>query len=97
MTTPPDPSLPRPTFCAKLKWSTSPAFGLRWIATTEVHFRHVGHLKNTLNLDGRKEPMAVLVGKDGQEISREAGFGVATIMDEFEQAEAQKQGSLGHR
>lgn len=91
MTSPPDPSLPKPPFCAKLNWGTSPAFTLRWLATTPVHFRHVGHLKNNLNLDDRGQAMAVLVGKDGQEISPEAGMGVVWILDEVEDAEARKQ------
>ena len=82
MTSPPTLSLPKPPFCAKLNWGTSPAFTLRWLATTPVHFKHVGHLKNTLNLDDRGQPLAVLVGKDGQEISAEAGMGVVGVLDE---------------
>jgi YTH domain-containing protein 1 len=86
MASPPDPSLPKPAFCAKLNWGTSPAFRLRWMATTNLHFRNVGHLKNTLNLDEDGNPMAVLVGKDGQEISQEAGLGVVEILDEVHEA-----------
>lgn len=93
MTSPPDPALPKPSFCAKLNWGTSPAFTLRWLATTPVHFRHVGHLKNTMNPDERTgQPMAVLVGKDGQEISSDAGVGVVWILDE---AEVEERGGKG--
>ena len=35
-------------------------------------------------------PMAVLVGKDGQEISAEAGEGVVNILDEVEEMEKGK-------
>lgn len=86
MTSPPDPSLPKPPFCAKLNWPTSPAFKLRWLATTSVHFKYIGHLKNTLNAEEDNQPMAVLIGKDGQEISTDAGMGVVEILDDAEQA-----------
>ncbi|KAK5174017.1 uncharacterized protein LTR77_001097 [Saxophila tyrrhenica] len=84
MASPPDPSLPKPAFCTKLNWATSPAFKLQWLATTPVHFRFVGHLKNTFNVDEDDRPMAVLIGKDGQEISSDAGMGVVEILDEAE-------------
>jgi hypothetical protein len=87
MTSPPDPSLPMPSFCNKLNWATSPAFTLRWLATTPVHFRLVGHLKNTCNPDEEGQPRAVLVGKDGQEISQDAGMGVVLILDEADAVE----------
>ena len=82
MTSPPDPSLPKPAFCAKLNWPTSPAFTLNWLATTPVHFRYVGHIKNEMNLDDEGLPSAVLVGKDGQEIAPEAGRALCDILDE---------------
>lgn len=86
MTSPPLASLPKPSFCAKLNWGTSPAFTVQWLATTPVHFKMVGHLKNTCNPDDEGVPRAVLVGKDGQEISQEAGRGVCGILDEEEAA-----------
>ena len=96
MTSPPDPSVPKPSYCAKLNWGTSPAFTLRWLGTTPVHFRHVGHLKNELNRGEDGKTMAVLVGKDGQEVSAEAGMGLVWILDEVEEAEAGKaNGKLG--
>ena len=84
MTSPPTPSLPKPAFCSKLNWPTSPAFTLLWLATTAVHFRHVGHIKNSLNIDDAGLPAAVLVGKDGQEIEGEAGRRLCAILDEVE-------------
>lgn len=50
----------------------------------------VGHLKNTCNPDEEGQPRAVLVGKDGQEISQEAGMGVVWILDEVEEVEAKR-------
>lgn len=87
MTSPPDNSLPRPNFCNKLNWATSPGFQVRWLATTPVHFRFVGHLKNTCNPDDEGQPHAVLVGKDGQEISQDAGMGVVGVLNDAEQQE----------
>ena len=81
MTSAPNPNLPKPPFCAKLNWSTSPAFTLHWLATSPIHFKHVGHLKITMNLDDKGMPMAVLIGKDGQEISAEAGEGVVVAQN----------------
>lgn len=92
MTTAPDPNLPKPGSASKLHWKTSPAFRLRWLGTTPVHFRMVGHLKNSMNLDERGESRAVLVGKDGQEISPDAGMGVVWILDEAEIAEKDQPG-----
>lgn len=95
MTTAPDPALPKPASAGKLNWKTSPAFRLRWLSTTPVHFRMVGHLKNRMNLDERGECRAVLVGKDGQEISEDAGMGVVWILDEAEAGEKEKDGKVG--
>lgn len=90
MTSPPSPAIRKPSFCDKLNWGTSSAFSLRWLATTPVHFRMVGHLKNTCNPDEEGKPRAVLVGKDGQEISQDAGMGVVWILDEVEEVEAKR-------
>ena len=95
MTSPPDPAVPKPAFCAKLNWGTSPAFTLRWLGTTPVHFRHVGHLKNDMTRDEEGKPMAVLVGKDGQEVSAEAGMGMCWILDEVEEVEEGKRRGSG--
>ncbi|KXT00463.1 hypothetical protein AC578_1939 [Pseudocercospora eumusae] len=84
MTSPPDPKLPKPAWTAKLNWGTSATFTLRWLGTTSIPFRTVGHLKNTLNMNEDGEPLAVLVGKDGQEVSADAGMGVVWVLDEAE-------------
>ncbi|KXT11416.1 hypothetical protein AC579_9873 [Pseudocercospora musae] len=84
MTSPPDPKLPKPVWAAKLNWGTSATFTLRWLGTTSIPFRTVGHLKNTLNINEDGEPLAVLVGKDGQEVSADAGMGVIWVLDEAE-------------
>ncbi|KAF7193353.1 YTH domain-containing protein 1 [Pseudocercospora fuligena] len=84
MTSPPDPKLPKPAWAAKLNWGTSATFTLRWLGTASIPFRTVGHLKNTLNINEDGEPLAVLVGKDGQEISTDAGQGVVWVLDEAE-------------
>ncbi|PPJ50247.1 hypothetical protein CBER1_04874 [Cercospora berteroae] len=85
MTCAPDPRIQKPAFTAKLNWATSPAFTLRWLAKTPIHFKLVGHIKNTRNYDEDKgEPHAVLVGKDGQEVNADAGRGVVRILDDAE-------------
>ena len=80
MTSPPSATVPQPAFCKKLKWPTSPPFRIRWICTTSVHFKFVGHLRNMHNPNDDGEPHAVLVGKDGQEVSTSAGKGVVEIL-----------------
>lgn len=84
MTSPPDVRKPQPDFARRLNWKTSPSFTIRWLSTTPVHFRFVGHLKNVLNRDEDGAPRPVLVGKDGQEISEEAGAGVMRILRDAE-------------
>lgn len=81
MNSPPDPSLPKPIFCTALRWKTSPAFKLRWLATSSVPYRKLGGLKNQLNLDDNGKPLAVFIGYDGQEIEAEAGKGVVEILE----------------
>ncbi|KAI4848344.1 hypothetical protein E4T44_03984 [Aureobasidium sp. EXF-8845] len=89
MTTPPSASVPQPQFCKKLKWPCSPPFRIRWVCTTSVHFKFVGHLRNTMNLDEDGKPYAVLVGKYGQEVDRDAGEGVVEILREREEDEGE--------
>ncbi|USW52746.1 Putative YTH domain containing protein [Septoria linicola] len=85
MTSAPDSKIQKPSFTSKLNRATSPAFTLRWLAKTPIHFKLVGHIKNTLNYDEEKgEPHAVLVGKDGQEIDADAGMGVVWVLDDAE-------------
>lgn len=92
MTSPPDPKLEKPAFSTKLNWGTSAAFTLRWLSTTPIHFKLIGHLKNTMNIDEKGDARAVLVGKDGQEISPDAGMGVVWVLDEAEASEKERDG-----
>lgn len=62
---------------------------------TPVHFRLVGHLKNELNRDERGSPLAVLVGKDGQEIAQDAGCGLCEILDDAEEEKRGKEEEEG--
>lgn len=80
--------MPLPELCRNLNWPTSDPFRIRWIAKTPVKFRYVGHLKNTLNRDEKGDARAVLVGKDGQEISVDAGAGVCRILEDVDRQEA---------
>lgn len=84
MASAPDASLAKPSWASKPNWTTSPAFSLRWMSTTPIPFRQIGHLKNELNLDEKGEPRPVLVGKDGQDISQAAAMGVIWALDEAE-------------
>lgn len=84
MTSQLDPTLPLPSFCKTLRWPTSAAFKIEWLATTSVHFHHVGHLRNTLNCDEYDEPKTVVVGRDGQEISADAGRDAVKILETAE-------------
>lgn len=92
MTSAPDPKLPKPNHLSRLNWKTSPAFTLRWLSTTPIHFKLIGHLKNTFNIDDKGEARAVLVGKDGQEVSADAGMGVVWALDEAEVVEKERDG-----
>lgn len=47
-----------------------------------MHFKFVGHLRNTLNLGEDGQPHAVLVGKDGQEVNTSTGQGVVEILSQ---------------
>lgn len=68
---------PTPQWLSNLNWEHAGAFKVEWLNKTETHFRKVGHLTNSLN-----EGMAVLVGKDGQEIETECGHELLRLLDE---------------
>lgn len=82
-----DSDLPLPAFCKQLNWPTSAAFRIRWVAITPVHFHHVGGLNNLLNLDDDGMPRTVIIGRDGQEISEDAGHGVVSVLNDAERAD----------
>jgi hypothetical protein len=56
-----------------------------WITIANTRFSRVGHLKNALN-----EGLAVLIGKDGQEIEEKCGSELCRLLDE--EAEGQRLG-----
>ncbi len=68
MATAPSPDTPRPRWIKGIHWRSSPPFRVDWLSTTSVPFYYVGHLENRLN-----DNLPVLVGKDGQEIEKNAG------------------------
>jgi hypothetical protein len=68
---------PTPSWTKNLLWPTSGPFWIRWITIADVRFSRVGHLKNSLN-----EGLAVLVGRDGQEIEEECGRALCESIDD---------------
>lgn len=84
MSTAPSPDTPRPNWMNGLHWDVSPPFRVEWLSTIPVQFSWVHHLKNSCN-DG----LAVLVGKDGQEIDPSCGRELLRIMRaEYEKKKA---------
>ena len=88
MISPTSPSNPSPRWTANLNWECSNPFRVRWLSKIEVEFWRIGHLKNSLN-----EGMAVLVGKDGQEIEENCGANLLREMfdiarDKYERRDA---------
>ncbi|KAK3901875.1 YT521-B-like domain-containing protein [Staphylotrichum tortipilum] len=78
MSSPPSPTIPRPSFVKGIHWDTSDPFRVQWLSKTSVDFFRIGHLKNPLN-----EGAPVLVGKDGQEIEAECGAELLREMERF--------------
>ncbi len=66
-----------PHWQSTLHWESSGAFRVSWVTIASTRFSDVGHLKNSLN-DG----LAVLVGKDGQEIEERCGEALCKLIDE---------------
>jgi hypothetical protein len=50
---------------------------VRWLTVASTRFSKVGHLKNKLN-----GGLAVLVGKDGQEIEERCGADLIKLIDD---------------
>ncbi len=90
MVSPPSPDTPHPTFERGIHWEVSPPFRVQWLSKTSVEFFRIGHLKNALN-----EGLAVLVGKDGQEV--EEGCGRELVREMFAFAEAVERGEVGEQ
>ena len=73
---PGDGDIQQPFWRNKLPWEATEPFKIKWIAKADTPYRAVGNLYNSLN-----ENSFVFVGRDGQEISTEAGFKLCEIMD----------------
>ena len=78
----PDPSIPVPD--PSLNHRMSDAFRLRWLTKKDVDFRHFSHLKNQLNRDEYGTRRVATFGRDGQEISEDAGRAIVKILRTFE-------------
>ncbi|XMA15643.1 hypothetical protein WAI453_008434 [Rhynchosporium graminicola] len=70
-------SIPTPTWQRSIHWESTGAFRVRWLVVCATRFQRIGHLKNALN-DG----LAVLIGKDGQEIDEACGESLCEAIDE---------------
>ncbi|KAJ2903940.1 hypothetical protein MKZ38_009104 [Zalerion maritima] len=81
METPPDPSIPRPSWMNVIHWETTAPFRVEWHNKAATEFFRIHHLKNPLN-----ENAPVLVGKDGQEIEEMCGRMLLEEMDKVEEA-----------
>ena len=66
MASPPTPSLPKPAFCAKLNWPTSPAFRLEWTRDGQPERRLV--MLRAVRFEGRaRDGRPVEVGVEAEE------------------------------
>lgn len=70
-------SVEPPRWQRSIAWESAGAFQVRWIVICSTSFRRIGHLKNALN-----EGLAVLIGKDGQEIDEACGSNLITLIEE---------------
>ncbi|KAK0743267.1 YTH domain-containing protein, partial [Schizothecium vesticola] len=88
MISPTSPKNSSPRWVSGLRWASSNPFRVRWLSKIEVEFFRIGHLRNSLN-----EGLAVLVGKDGQEIEERCGANLlaemfAIAQDKYERRDA---------
>ncbi|KAH6723959.1 YT521-B-like domain-containing protein [Leptodontidium sp. MPI-SDFR-AT-0119] len=66
-----------PEWQRAINWESAGAFKVRWLVVCSTRFHRIGHLKNALN-----DNLAVLIGKDGQEIEENCGAGLIELIDE---------------
>ncbi|KAL3423798.1 hypothetical protein PVAG01_05545 [Phlyctema vagabunda] len=59
-----------------INWESAGAFRVRWLVVCATRFQRVGHLKNACN-----ENLAVLIGKDGQEVDESCGSSLVDLID----------------
>lgn len=79
----PSPNIPAPEWQKVLLWSSTDPFRIEWITVAETRFHAVGHLKNAYN-----EGLAVLIGRDGQEIEEVCGRRLCELIDETAKEQA---------
>ena len=79
----PSPDIPSPEWQKALLWASTDPFRIEWITVAETRFNAVGHLKNALN-----EGLAVLIGRDGQEIEEGCGRALCELIDEAAREQA---------
>ncbi|KAH7342949.1 YT521-B-like domain-containing protein [Rhexocercosporidium sp. MPI-PUGE-AT-0058] len=70
-------SVESPEWQRAINWESAGAFRVRWLVICSTRFHRIGHLKNALN-----DNLAVLIGKDGQEIEENCGAGLIELIDE---------------
>lgn len=70
-------SISPPKWQRSINWESAGAFRVKWLVVCTTRFHRIGHLKNALN-DG----LAVLIGKDGQEIEEGCGRSLVGLIDE---------------
>lgn len=66
-----------PDWQKDINWAIAGAFKVKWLVICSTRFHRIGHLKNALNGD-----VAVLIGKDGQEIDENCGASLIELIDE---------------
>lgn len=81
-------SVAPPAWQNSINWASAGAFRVKWLVIGSVPFHKVGHLKNGLN-----EGLAVLIGKDGQEVEGGCAEGLVGILGE--EAERELRGWRG--
>ncbi|KAL2075838.1 hypothetical protein VTL71DRAFT_781 [Oculimacula yallundae] len=85
-------SVPCPTWQRNINWESTGAFRVRWLVVCSTRFQRIGHLKNRLN-----DNLAVLIGKDGQEIEEECGGELIRLIGEEADAVLGGQGEFDGR
>ncbi|TAQ88039.1 hypothetical protein B7494_g3652 [Chlorociboria aeruginascens] len=70
-------SVSAPSWQNAINWESAGAFRVKWLTICSTQFNTVGHLKNKYN-----ENLAVLIGKDGQEIEENCGAALIDLIDQ---------------
>ncbi|KAF4635351.1 hypothetical protein G7Y89_g2743 [Cudoniella acicularis] len=70
-------SIEVPEWQKTINWESTGAFRVKWLVICSTRFHRIGHLKNAYN-----DNLAVLIGKDGQEIEPKCGASLIELIDE---------------